>query len=399
MLNNNTNFKTYSESNVKSNHESNYSSNFSINDNLNMESWTVVSNKKNKKYKKYKSYRNKNNNYTKKYNRKSNIDSKRKNINNYLNNIKIIEGNIEDTFDEIKYNINKINLNISYTTKNLKYISNKKKKSNKKKYIHKKRIVESPLFANPKKIININFKITKKNILNVSNVQKNNKNNLLLNMNEDMNEDMNKYMDEEINLSNQYVFKNYRHNIKVLIFYHFIEIMKSYNILLSKKTLINDILNTIIYCYETDSIICDGVNLAMTTIDRDKYNNIIQEDVKINMKRNWKHVYDFTNKYNTILVLKTIIHKKPRISERNINFSNFNNKALWINEGYKCIDDLIVIIIANILSLLYGDTSYYYTNDKFTDHVEFINIIQNKFNTCIKAINLLYEHDNGFTII
>jgi hypothetical protein len=202
----------------------------------------------------------------------------------------------------------------------------------------------------------------------------------------------------KINTKNK-VYNNYRENIKFLIIKHLLEITILYNIPLTNKYLINSIYNTIIYCFETESIICDGVNLAMTTIDKDNNNNYRPEHIKVRLRRNWNHVYNFVKDNKTILVLKDIIYKKPRLCEKNIDFTIFNNRCLWLKEGDKCIDDLIVIIIANILSYLYNKPYFYYSNDKFIDHKNFITKITSKFNTIIKPINLSYKNKYGFSLI
>ena len=162
--------------------------------------------------------------------------------------------------------------------------------------------------------------------------------------------------------------------------------------------LVENILHTIYSCYEGKYKIADGANLAMTTIDKNINKCVLDDNEKKVLKRNWRHVAQFMNNERLILVLRDIVYKSKRESEKDIRFEVFNNRCLWLSEKDNRIDDIIVIIIASMLSILNNKTEKYYTNDKFSEHSEFINILKRKYNSSIQQVNINYSCRFGFSI-
>ena len=175
-----------------------------------------------------------------------------------------------------------------------------------------------------------------------------------------------------------------------------------YNIDLPEESvfvkLVENILHTIYSCYEGKYNIADGANLAMTTIDKNINKCVLDDNQKKVLKRNWKHVANFMNSKRLILVLRDILYKSRRKSEKNIRFDSFNNRCIWLSEKDNRIDDIIIIIIASMLSILNNRTEKYYTNDKFLEHSEFINILKTKYNSSIEQVNIKYSCRYGFCI-
>ena len=158
----------------------------------------------------------------------------------------------------------------------------------------------------------------------------------------------------------------------------------------------NAILFTIKYLYENEYNIADGINLAKMSNDRSLAGYRIPEWKKKFMRRNWEKLANFTKDNNIILVLRDIIFKNPKDTEKKINFLELlKNKVLWLSSDNRMIDDLVVIIISNIMSILLNKEYLYVSNDNFSDHLNFINRISN-INTRINPKILSYCPIRGY---
>ena len=140
----------------------------------------------------------------------------------------------------------------------------------------------------------------------------------------------------------------------------------------------------------------DGINLAKMSNDRSLAGYRIPEWKKKFMRRNWEKLANFTKDNNIILVLRDIIFKNPKDTEKKINFLELlKNKVLWLSSDNRMIDDLVVIIISNIMSILLNKEYLYVSNDNFSDHLNFINRISN-INTRINPKILSYCPIRGY---
>lgn len=159
------------------------------------------------------------------------------------------------------------------------------------------------------------------------------------------------------------------------------------------------LLNIIIYLYNNKLLLVDGANLAMSTIDKDIYGYVNSYTKKHYLRRKWENVGEFINKNNLIVVLRDCIFKYPRITEKKINFLKlFQGKSIWLSCGNKKIDDIYIIIITSILTILNKKTYCYLSNDNFADHSKLIDTIYEKLHSSIKQIKYKYDYSKGFLL-
>jgi hypothetical protein len=201
-------------------------------------------------------------------------------------------------------------------------------------------------------------------------------------------------INKQRNIKNDYTKKN----VYNLIIKHIKIILKIYRYLIKDDFNLNFLLNIIIYLYNNDCHIIDGANLAMTTIDKNIYGYNISENKKSSMRRNWNKVANFTKINKYVIILRDCIFKFPRKSEKDINFLNiFNGNVIWLSTKNKKLDDIYIIMISSILSLLKNKTFYYISNDNFFDHYSLINDFS-CLNSKFRQLNYRYNSVKSFSI-
>lgn len=161
----------------------------------------------------------------------------------------------------------------------------------------------------------------------------------------------------------------------------------------NKKSLFN----TISYLYTSNKNIIDGANIGMTSIDIDSHGNKRTYNCKKIIARDWESVTDFARNNNSIVLLRNCLTKSQRKSEKNINFKNlFKNNAIWLICRSPTLDDIFVIMLSAIMSILKEKQITYYTNDKYIDHKRVINQYVKILGANIIRCGLKYNHNKGF---
>tara|TARA_B110000037_G_scaffold212045_1_gene264340 strand:+ start:2738 stop:3535 length:798 start_codon:yes stop_codon:yes gene_type:complete len=163
---------------------------------------------------------------------------------------------------------------------------------------------------------------------------------------------------------------------------------------------VDSIYNTISFLYYTKKTIIDGANAGMTSTDISVYGNRREKIKKKTMERDWISVLNFAKNTKSVVILRNCLLINKRESEKYIDFTKlFKNNALWLICINPAMDDVLVIMLSALISIIRDIPIPYYSNDKYEEHEILISKYCSIFNAKIERKEFSYRFDKGFNVI